>query len=158
MSATDIKRGVEDTAALLVEHPDFDDETLVRTLESRGVEGVLCERLVTFVPLAFGRVSLQADPPRFSDEYLVPAGSASAPRSKHRFVDEPVYVAAHELAQRWLHEGSTTSLASVAAHSAEVSAVRQLVRPGVSAGSLVLTEPLLVRLPPQRRRPWWRFW
>ncbi|MCA9604256.1 MAG: hypothetical protein KC619_01590 [Myxococcales bacterium] len=91
------------------------DEVLRERLASLGVEPWLAERLVTWLPVAYGRVLLKDVP--FGDHY-------SAGDAQLRLSDDPVYVAARERAGR----GTRDEMEAIALRSADVDAVNAYLR------------------------------
>jgi hypothetical protein len=142
----------------LAQCSDLDDDDLVRQFVGRGWTPALSERLVAFIPIAFGRVYLADAPPRFATDYLIEDPS-SGDRQRRAFSGEPIYALAMELAQRWSSSGTSRDVESIALRSGEVECVRTLVADGSSPTDIGMTEPILLRLMPEESaRPWWKFW
>jgi len=110
------------------------DATVTARLEDRGVEPWLAERLVAFLPLAFGRRLLTGV--RLSDQFLDgPVERALA--------DEPVYAAAAARAAT----ADRRELERIALRRSEVDAVNQALHRGsrmedLEGGPAALSEPL----------------
>lgn len=157
--APTLASGIVLTAELIADHPEDEDELLVTVISQSGFDRALGERLVTFVPLAFGRVYLAEARPTFPLEYII--RDLRSDRSVRRaFSSEPVFEAALAIARSWTTE-SRDKVARVAHRSAEVRVVQQLTTPGGSPAAIVLTEPILTRIPfpdTEEKRPWWKLW
>jgi hypothetical protein len=105
---------------------------IAETLESQGVEPWLAQRLVAFLPLAFGRALLPGA--GFSD--LFRDGPV-----ERRLADEPVYAAAAARAARPIR----VEMERIGLRSAEVNAANQAPNTSLSDlvfGPTVLREPL----------------
>ena len=159
MHDTESLAGCVATAAVkIASGRNLSDEDLVREFAVFQWSPALCERLVAFIPLAFGRVCLEDAPPQFADEYLT-QDPVSGRRESHPLASEPVFTLATDLARSWKDNGNAHDFECVATRSAEVVAVRQLVPDGGPATGVVLVEPLMLRLLPEAStKPWWRFW
>jgi len=154
----DLQKAVRDTADLIATQPTISDDDLAMELEHMGWASDLADRLGVFVPLAFGRVFLAADPPQFSDEYKI-LDEDSKRSAWAELSNEPIYVLATELAQVWQRSGDLEKLEAVASRSAETQAVQQLLAEGGRPSDIALTEPIVFGLvPPTTGRPWWKFW
>lgn len=117
------------------DRPPTDDEVRA-ALEARGVQRWLAERLVVFLPLAFGRVVLRDV--SVSDEFL--DGSVT-----RRLDGEPVYLAAAERA------GAATrhEVERIGLRSSEVEAVNTALNNGSRLEDLMVGPPALpAPLPP----------
>jgi len=99
-------------------------------LDRRGVEPWLAERLVTFLPLAFGRRVLAGV--QFSDVFL--DGGTQRP-----LAGEPVYTAASERAQRAIR----AEVERIGLRGSEVNAVNNALNGGAALDDLVLGPPAL---------------
>jgi hypothetical protein len=91
-------------------HDEADDDVIQNWLEALGVQPWLATRLVTWLPIAFGRKLLHGA--RFPDVYDHAGGSS-------RLGDDPIYVAATQRAARMTREEAD----AIAFRSAEVNAV-----------------------------------
>ncbi|MEU7819432.1 DUF6348 family protein [Catellatospora sp. NPDC049133] len=99
--------------AAFLNHPDHDEDQIVAVLREQGVADWLAERLVTYLPIVFGRYLLRActfDPDVVDGEGRRPLDS------------DPVFRAAHARAQHPTHE----ELKQIGLRSAEVNAVNQM--------------------------------
>jgi hypothetical protein len=146
--------------------PDTDDDEMVKSLLADSIDGETAECLVAFVPMAFAHVILGAVGVRVPDSFLV--NDASAGRYAHgKLRDEPIFVAAHARALSMLSGGldAQKSAREIASLSAEWNAIAELTSDGSDPAGCVLTETILMRLPPDHlakrkplRRHWWKFW
>lgn len=79
----------------------------------------------------------------FTPGYELDAAGSSA-RTRHNFVDEPIYLAGVAAAEGALADGHTAlGLRPVFHYSAEYAVILQLVRPDRSLDGIGLTEPVL---------------
>ena len=144
---------------------DTDDE-MVKSLVGDSIDSETAECLVAFVPMAFAHVILRDLGVRLPAGFLV--NDPSSGRYAHgKLQDEPIFVAAHARARSMLSDGpdAQKSAREIASASAEWNAIAQLTRDGSDPAGCVLTEPVLMRLPPDHlakpkppRRRWWKFW
>jgi hypothetical protein len=136
---------------------EADDDDLSGALQGAGLSLAVAERTLAFVPMACARVVLRGA--QFPDVYLIP-DQASGAYERHRLVDDSIFVAALEVAERL--GGANPIVLRAAARSAEMQVAAQLLGPGSTCEDLVFTEPVLMRIPQTRRpppaKPWWRFW
>jgi hypothetical protein len=113
--------------------PTSTDAELERALEDRGVAPWLAQRVVLFLPVAFGRVLLEGA--ALSDELA----DGSVPR---KLADDPVWRAASVRSARATRE----ELEAVALRSAEVNAVDAALQRGSRLEELVLS-PVTIAAP-----------
>jgi hypothetical protein len=118
-------------AAFLVFREAQDDEVQA-ALEKTGVEPWLAQRLVVYLPVAFGRRLLTGA--TLSD--LVDDGGTLRP-----LADDPVYVAAQERVERAVRE----EVSVISVRSSEVSAANQALRAGSKVEDMVFSPLALVR-------------
>lgn len=104
-----------------------EDEDVLERLLAQGVKPWLAERLVVFLPIAFGRFMLRGANfrPHFIDGEVT-----------RRLDDDPVYRAAWDRANR----ATNSEMHWVGCHSAAMNAARQLLRPDSRPSDLVFAE------------------
>ncbi len=118
-----------------------DDGDLINMLMEAGHPREFAERLVAFLPIAFGRVVIaHIGEMDLSDEYLV-----TETNSRHSLLNEPVYTSALAFATGAYQSGilSRDCFSAVATRSAELSAVNRALNKGAdlhgaSMGPVVL--------------------
>ena len=131
---------------------DADDQELAEELMGLGLSRDQAERVVAFVPIAFGRQLLSSSEATFSDTYEI-HDSDTGRRIRGTFGAEPLY----RLAVRYAAEHSEDeAVILIGERSAEVDAARKLLPKGASLArsNAVFTEPLFMRIPvPETRAP-----
>lgn len=153
MNAVDVsaKEDVLTAVQVLTEYGAREDEGVVEAMAEVGVTGIRAELLVTLMPLAFGRVLLGRmgfDPPiRFSDMALV-HDERGGRTLEFRLTDEPLYLAALELADEAFETGVVPRerYEAVVARSPELAAVSQALDEGDDVSGAVMGPPTLFRL------------
>jgi hypothetical protein len=133
--------------------PATDDDQLANRLMSAGLSREVSERLLAFVPIAFGRYVFEAKGARFPPGFgIVDSDSGLSRRGSFR--QEVIYVAAQEYAKRL--GAAHPTVTAIAQMSAEV----QLLAGLSEVGSMQFTEPIFLRIPlekpPKPARPWWK--
>lgn len=120
-----------------------DDGQVCSALIESGVQPEIAEKLVMFLPIAYGRVVLKKIGIRFSDSFKHPLNDGTL--VEHAFADEPIWRAIVECACDEVSRGiSGEHLLSVAARSAEFDAVNQLLNAGSTPANIVLTPPVIL--------------
>jgi|RhiMetdeSRZDD1v2_1073273.scaffolds.fasta_scaffold408474_2 hypothetical protein len=124
-------------------NPKADRETILQALENAGISPREAWELHQFLPIAFVHVAFRDLGVIFTPDYELEAAGSSA-RTRHKFADEPIYVAGVAAAEGALADGHTAlELRPVFRHSAEYPVILQLVRPDGSMDGIGLTEPIL---------------
>jgi len=135
--------------------PTLSDDDLVDVLVRGGMGRLDAERTLAFVPMGFEHERLSHKGAGLPAAYEV--RDPDSGRSRKGMLSEvPYYMTARAFARR---EGlEHPDVALVAGRSAEAAVVRQL---GDDPAAIVLTEPVLLRLPVEDESsplPWWRRW
>src|SRR5260370_39968227 len=94
---------VDFAAEWMRDHPDTDECELIPILIKGGVDHFLAEELIAFVPLAFGRALMKRTGATLQETYRTQDANGR-PRS-YRLLDQPIYCAAHQLAESWYSKG-----------------------------------------------------
>lgn len=133
----------------------YSPDEIVAKLGELGVIRSVAQRVIAFVPIAFGRVLLDGTGITLSDTYLVERDGQMVER---RFDDEDVYRTAYALAK----SGQVTApvFNVIARTSSEVDAANQALNAGAQLENLVAGPPALTMIlddtePPKK---WWEFW
>jgi hypothetical protein len=110
-----------------------------------GLSRDQAERIVAFVPLAFGRQLLSSSGATFSDTFEIHDRDTGR-RVRGTLGTEPLYRAAVGYAAEHLEHDALTVIGE---RSAEVRAARKLLPEGASIAesNAVFTEPLFLRIP-----------
>jgi hypothetical protein len=119
---------------------DRPDEEIVRALVSQGADPALAEKLVDFVPIAFGRPVLERLGVRPSEEGVLLSGDGER---RFRLMDDPVFADAIALARGAYARGTmpTDVFRAVAMRGAELRAVNEALASGAKAQDLKLSSP-----------------
>jgi hypothetical protein len=160
--SVDLDAPVQLAARILADHPDWDDQEISQELKNKGISPLHAEQLIAFVPLAFGRVFFAENGPRFSPYYELHDLKYSR-KIRLPLLDEPVFMQATELAQKWWATNTLCDQAhTIACRSAEASVIVELTQNGTSLSDIGFTDPLMLRLPfpdaKSRKKLWWKFW
>lgn len=128
-------------------HQQVDLDELVNLLTCDAIDAEDAECLIAFVPMAFAREILTPLGVGLPTDYLV-RNFDTGTSVRGRLDAEPIFVAAKVMAGEMLAAGHTNQRAlDIAAFSAEMSVVRELSLDDSSMKDVVLTEPVLARLP-----------
>ncbi len=117
-----------------------DDQVLVAALTKKGLSESYAERLVAFLPLAFGRVVVgQLAEITLADQY-----STRERGVEKSLNDEPVYMEAVTLARSVARDGTmeTALFRSIAYRSAELAAVNQALTEGTNINGHTMLPPV----------------
>ena len=146
VSSTTLQQATERVAELMVEDAAISEDELSRTLVGEEFPVDVSERAIAFVPLAFGRKYLAADPPTYQAGFEI-----RDPETDQIFSgmlkDEHAFQVAMEIAETWYLEKSQEEFLRVAVRSAEIDAISQLTASGSRVSDLVLSEPIFLRIP-----------
>lgn len=137
--SSSIEGWVEKAAAAFFRRPDLEEDVLISELVIAGADFLTAERIIQFLPIAFGRLFLEPQTPKFNDEFLL--RNLESGREAHgRFTQDSIFQACLVAARNRSHN----DLSAVARISAEVDAVEKLVAEGPSPGDIHLTELVFV--------------
>jgi hypothetical protein len=116
------------------------DADIVRDLIAQGCAPEHAERLVDFVPIAFGRAVLEHLGVRPSADAVAVVRGEERP---FRLTEDPVFADAADLARGAYADGTMAPevFQSCALRSAELNAVNQALTAGAKAGDLQLSPP-----------------
>lgn len=134
MSAS-IERWVNEAADAFVHDSALEEDALISQLIKSGADRLTAERIVQFLPIAFGRLFLEPYAPSFSDEFLL-RNLASGREARGRFTTDSIFQACLGAGRSY----SRGELSKVACISAEVDAIKKLVADGSNPSDVVLTE------------------
>lgn len=145
---------------IAIRHVFDSPDDLIQALTQDGLPPLDAECLLAFVPIAFAHALFDGFGVGFQPGFEIrnPDSGASA----HGLLqDQPIFVAAHELgAQMVKGDESACKIAmQIAGLSAELNVINQLVGKGGSMTDIVLTEPVMLRLPVEYltgKKSWWR--
>lgn len=120
----------------------------------------LAERLVEFVPLAFGRVLLTKWGVKLPNEFVRMMGPNEF-SDKCPLLAEPLWKPALAYAREAEHRLSKEEFWSISSWSAETDAVSKAIAAGSKPQDLVGAPPILMRAAPLPAMPdkhWWQVW
>jgi hypothetical protein len=127
-----ISECVEQTAIELVHRHSLDE--IEESLRATGVAADLASRLVLLVPSAFAAARFEPEGIEFPTDFLV--GPEAALRHLP-YQDEPGYVEARALAEKWLAEGRLSLVERVLDWSAEANAIKDAKSQGLTPARMV---------------------
>ncbi len=142
MSAS-IDAWVEKAAAAFFRNPRPGEDALVSELIASGADPLTAERIVQFLPIAFGRLFLEPHAPNFNNEFLL-RNLESGREARGRFTQDSIFQACLAAAR----DRSRDDLSVVARVSAEVEAIEKLVAEGSNPSDVVFTELVFVTREP----------
>jgi hypothetical protein len=119
------------------------------------------ERILEFMPIAFGRILMRESGVEFQPTYERRKPD-SAKRKEYAFAKNAAYIASLEYAER--QNQSVTGLPTlnaVAVRSPEIKAIEDMVNSGVETQNIVLSKPILgwTSIPENPdEKIWWQVW
>jgi len=143
-------------------NPNAGLDELAEIIRARGVNAEETECLLAFVPMAFAHVLL-SPPVRVAEGFEL-RNTETGRAARGVLKDEVFYSIAIAMARDLLSadEHSRRLVLAVASASAELDAVNRMVKGGSDIANIVLTEPVLFRIPTEhlakRQKPWWQLW
>lgn len=169
-------RDLEKAVSLLVDvcasDKALNDDTVFERLVAGGVQAELAERVLTFGPLGFSAVLLRGC--KLTEHYEV-----MGPRNdvtKKRFADEPVYIAAREVAASLTGRAEDKPrFFAVASRCSRYAVANQALARGTKLEEIVFEPPVVFsddkprqvpgaakesgeRAAPAAAKPWWKIW
>jgi hypothetical protein len=122
----------------MIERASLDDGALRRELMTIGMSERDAQRLLAFVPLAFGRVLVDKLPIRFPETVIV---IERGTERESRLADEPLFTLAIDLARR----GTLTrdQFSALALRSAEMRALNKALNAGSKPEDLLVSPPVV---------------
>ena len=133
--------------SIIATSTDADDAMLVEEIINSGIGRVDAEKLIVFIPLAFGRIMLsRLGTPLPSSLFKV--RDAQGSWVAHSLDAEPLYHAACNVAQAVFTHGVVTRevYQQVMLRSTEVTLANQALNDGVTLDGAIFSPPLLLRL------------
>ncbi|CAN5178484.1 hypothetical protein BH20ACI1_BH20ACI1_32270 [soil metagenome] len=130
----------------------------------------LGEKILEFMPLAFGRAFMNDLGVGFKDEYVryIFDDGKTVVKQRRKLKNEPVFVESLKIASEIISKRSAgKDFQSVAFTSAEFRTVNEMMNKGSEPQNLVLTEPYLQWreeladekiLDSEQEKNWWKFW
>lgn len=174
---------VSQMAATMAWMSGEDEEDVLQELTKTGTSPLDAEKALIFIPLAFGRVFLKSiASSHFSDEAVIT--DETEKQTTINLNDEPIYVAAYQLAKYIMTEGlnNKEDFQTIVALSSEVNAYNNALMDGAKPedmdgghfGSPMIFLPhyqpaekeknKIINKPPQqqqaekKKKPFWKFW
>ena len=141
---------------LAIAMPNATEDDLSQGLQRSGIEIGLAERAIVFVPMACARVVLKGA--KFPEEFEL-RDPVSGRKSRGRFSEEPIFVAALAAAEKL--GASDARVVMIASRSAEMNVARKLMGPDSRPSDIGFVEPIVMRIPlgpASGKKPWWRLW
>jgi hypothetical protein len=165
----DIIEGINKAVDIFAEHKNSHWEDLEQDFQNSGLPTSLANKLLEFMPLAFGRVFMKDLGISFRDEYVryVVSDGKIIVKQRRKLTDELVYNESFKIASK-MQTGKINGekFLAVAFRSAEFNCVNEMELKGSKPENLVLTEPHLEWRDeneldisePRGNSSWWQFW
>jgi len=122
------------------------------------------ERVIEFVPLAFGRSLLDGMGIQFED-YYIRLDRDGNERLRRDLKDEPIFEAALKLAPIVMQQLGQDAFMSIAMRSSELQATNEALNHGASPAGLQASPPVMQwyegadgATAAPSTKPWWKFW
>lgn len=131
---------------IFAEHKNSNWEILDEALKNSETLSSFSDRLLEFMPLAFGRALMKDANIGFSKEYVryTRSGTKIIEKERRNLEDEPVYKESFKLALQMITKGiADENFKAVAHRSAELSTITEMMNKSSKAENLVLTPPYL---------------
>lgn len=120
LAIDDIATWVEQAALDLVHLNDLDE--IETSLIAKGCPVAVAFKLLLLIPSAFAAQHYEPQGIQFPKAFLV---GEPGSYQECQYVDEPAYVCARQLAQRWAQESRPSLIARVLDWSAEANAIKE---------------------------------
>jgi hypothetical protein len=166
----------------LARHPHHNEEQMALALIHAGIPEVQASEMVTWIPLAFGRMVLDQLGVEYSDHYIL-MDPDTGMQERRPLAQQQSFQAARYYAANAVTGLSEAGGEAIFRQSAEVDSVINAMSAGELPEDLVLGEPVIMatvkadppppaasqapppaasQAPPpaasQEKRPWWRLW
>jgi len=131
---------ISQAVALFRAHPGATNLNLYTKLAALGMPRGVAARMVEFLPLVYGRLSLSKTEVQFSQTFqrVLPDGTLSP---KRNLADEPLWLAAAQFARSEVDRGvSQSDIGLLANRSSEIEVVEQAKKKG--SDLLMLSSPM----------------
>lgn len=142
----EIRKAIEKAISIITENTEADLDELAVKISSADIPEQLTDKILEFVPLAFGRVYMRDWGTNFKDEYVryVLEDGKPVEKQRRKLTNEPVYCEAIKIANKlnskW-KRNKTFEL--VAFMSSEFLGINELMNKGAKPQDIVLTNPYL---------------
>ncbi|MGB3493722.1 MAG: tetratricopeptide repeat protein [Elainellaceae cyanobacterium] len=132
---------VHQAISRLSSHQCIVEAELIESLQHIGISSVHATELVTFIPLAFGRVFLQRTAVSFSPHFVW-VNPDTHQETSVVLAKQPFYQIAYQLASQWMQSNTCMNvLLPLASLSSEVEAVTQALNQGLSLNGSQFSAP-----------------
>ena len=157
-----MNRDINAAVAVFLRDREAADSELVEKFEAVVKDRDLAERLVEFVPLAFGRVVLQRIGVTLPENFKRMMANGKFTH-ECALTLEPLWEPALAFAKDAEGRISKEDFLVIAGRSAEVDAANKAMQAGFDPKHLVGSTPIFMRAapmpgPPAKKRKWWMFW
>ena len=155
-----MKSEIATATQVFLAHPNATEAELITHICAAVGDHDMAERLIEFVPLAFGRVILDHMGVKSPDSFIrmLDHDQFSEPCPLDA---EPVWRPALAFAKEAHKRMSKEEFFIIAGRSAEVDAVTKACAAGSDPRNLVGSPPILLHaapMPATPRKPWWQLW
>jgi hypothetical protein len=139
---------------------DRTEHEIADELVAAGCEVTTADKLVVFVPLACGRVSLADTGVSLSASFR-PMGSDGRVGEPQSLLADPVWIAVQEYVGAQ-SKANSHSVEILALRGSEFEAFRKARSKGSAPANLVFSDPLILLTEwndaPMKKASWWQFW
>lgn len=140
---THILEALKSAIPVFADNPETDLYELEAPLTKAGIDHSLSKRIIEFMPLAFGRVHMEAKGLKF-DEHYIRRNPKTNEQIQRRLMDESVYRDAYELATYIVATNrADDAFMSIVYRSAELWSVNDLLTQGSKPENIMGLPPLL---------------
>ncbi len=146
--------------AIIQRTPHLTDNAIEKQLVAAGCEWSMAQRIVLFVPLAFGRIVVEGLGVKAADTYIH-HDLADGTEHECELKMDIVFTWAKSVTGEYAGMPEfKEAFRSIVVRSPEVGAINRALNGGVTQESLreSTLAPCVVCLGRPSRKPWWRFW
>jgi hypothetical protein len=140
----DIFEAIQLAIPVFHEHKDSTWKTLGEALKEAGIPAILANRLLEFMPLAFGRAFVDGMGIEFG-EYYIRFNPKTNKKVSKRLAEEPVYTQSFAAATSLMTQKQAgDEVMSVIVRSSEFTAMNKALNDGSHVKDLVASPPVLL--------------
>ncbi|NNE65659.1 MAG: hypothetical protein HKN33_03760 [Pyrinomonadaceae bacterium] len=156
-----LEQSMDLALAVFTQYESSTWDALEKAMYDSGISKLNAERILEFMPLAFGRVMMRDSGVKFHDTYQRKKPGSSRSK-KFSFADNEVFAASLKYAERQANSRSGIErLTAVSARSPEMKTIQDLVNEGSDPKSIVLSSPVLGWTSKPENpgdKQWWQIW
>ena len=141
-----------------------------KALRNSDIPLPLAEKILEFMPLAFGRAFMNGLGVNFSNEYVryISEDNKAIIKQRGKLINEPVFAESLKIANNLISKRiAGEDFQAIAFTSAEFNVVNEMMNKGSQPENIVLTEPYLQwreelssedLTESNQNKSWWQFW